>query len=71
MHDGDMKAQQDCIKNWTYKKMQKISKKLSRYAGIYFGEPVTIVYARSGAVIVHKDGSESILKAGGDNEQIT
>ena len=68
MHDGDMKAQQDCIKSWAYKKMQKISKKLSRYAGIYFGEPITIVCARNGAVIVHKDGSESVLKAGGKNE---
>lgn len=68
MIDRDMEEQKAYIKNWAYKKMQKLEKKLSRYAGIYFGEPITIVYARSGAVIVHKDGSESVLKAGGKNE---
>lgn len=68
MHDTDMEEQKAYIRKWAYKKMQKLEKKLSRYAGIYFGEPITIVYARSGAVIVHKDGSESVLKAGGKNE---
>ena len=68
MHSTDIEAQKACVRNWAYKKMRKLEKKLKRYAGIYFGEPMTIVYARSGAIIVHKDGSESIVKAGGDNE---
>ena len=67
----EVEAQKACIKNWAYKKIKKLEKKLKRYAGIYFGEPIMIVYARTGAVIVHKDGSESIVKAGGDNEKIT
>lgn len=68
MHNEDMKAQQDCIKKWAYKKMQKLEKKLKWFAGIYFGEPMIIIYARNGAVVVHKDGSESVLKAGEKDE---
>ena len=68
MHSTDMEAQKACVRNWAYKKMRKLENKLKRYAGIYFGEPMLIVYARSGAIIVHKDGSESIVKAGGDDE---
>ena len=68
MHSADIEAQEKSIRQWAYKKMKKREKKLCKYAKIYFVEPVTIVYARSGAVIVHKDGSESVVKAGGDNE---
>lgn len=37
---------QEYLKEWAYKKMQKLEKKLQRYAKMYFGWPVEIRYAR-------------------------
>lgn len=38
---------QEYLKGWAYKKMQKLEKKLQRYAKMYFGWSVEIRYARS------------------------
>ena len=63
MDEAEMKAQQEAIKQWAFRKMQKMEKKLLRFARIYFGEPMAIVYCRSGVKIVHRDGSESTIVA--------
>lgn len=44
------------------KKKDKLEKKLQKYAAIYFGEPVAIVYAKNGAKIVTNDGEVSEIK---------
>ena len=46
MNDAEVMAQQDAIKKWAFKKMQKLAKKLNKFAEIYFGEPVAIIYCR-------------------------
>lgn len=63
MSESEKNAQQETIKQWALKKMKKQEKKLKRYAKIYFGEPMGIVYCRSGVKIVHNDGSESEIRA--------
>lgn len=44
------------------KKMDKLEKQLEKWARVYFGEPVVVIYARDGAVIVAKDGTESEIR---------
>lgn len=62
MRDDDFKDQQAYIKNWAFRKMQKIEKKLQKYAKIYFGKPMGIMYVSDGAKIVHADGSASEIR---------
>lgn len=62
MRDDDLKAQQTYIKKWAYKKMEKLEKKLQKYARIYFGKPMGIMYVANGVKIVHQDGSESEIR---------
>ena len=50
------------IREFAYKKMQKLEKKLKYYARLYFEEPVAIVYAKNGAKIVTKDGTEGEVR---------
>lgn len=59
MRDSDLEDQQEFIKKWAFKKMQKLEKKLQKYARIYFGKPMGIMYIANGAKIVHADGTES------------
>ena len=59
MDDSEVKEFEKFMKKWALKKMRKLEKKLHKYAAIYFGEPVAILYAKKGSMIVHKDGSES------------
>ena len=54
---------QDFTRKWALKKMRKLEKKLRKYAKIYFGEPIAIIYARNGVKVVHKDGTEGTVKA--------
>ncbi len=63
MHETELNAQQEFIKKWALKKMRKLEKKLKRYARIYFGKPMAIVYCQTGAIVVHRDGSESTISA--------
>lgn len=50
------------IKAWALKKMRRQEKKLKRFARIYFGEPVAIIYAKNGAKVVSKDGTEGEVR---------
>jgi len=50
------------IKAWALKKMRRQEKKLKRFASIYFGEPVAIIYAKNGARVVSKDGTEGEVR---------
>lgn len=59
MRDSDLEDQQEFIKKWAFKKMQKLEKKLQKYARIYFGKHMGIMYIANGAKIVHADGTES------------
>lgn len=59
--DGFRKA----MKEVADKKMRKLSKKLEHWAGIYFGEPVAIIYARKGAVVETEDGERCIIEPSG------
>lgn len=61
MDDAAWKEYRDFVRAWALKKMKKQEKKLKHYAQLYFGEPVAIVYARKGAVIVHRNGEESMI----------
>jgi len=45
-------------------RMQRLEKRIKKLASIYFGEPVTVIYAKTGATVVHKDGTESKVQAG-------
>ena len=60
--DIEEKEFKDFIRQWALKKMKRHEKKLKRYARIYFGEPMAIIYARNGAKIVHNDGSEGEIR---------
>lgn len=60
--EKEMKAQEIFIKQWAYKKMQKLEKKLRRKAKIYFSKPVAIVYVQEGVKVIHQDGSESKIR---------
>lgn len=60
--DKEFQEFQEYVKDWAFKKMQKLEKKLQRYARMYFGDPVAILYARNGVKIVHGDGTESIVR---------
>lgn len=62
MRDDDLKDQQAFIKKWAYKKMQKLEKKMKKYARIYFGKPMAIMYVANGTKVVHQDGSESEIR---------
>jgi len=44
-------------------KMQRLEKKIKKLAAVYFGEPMAVIYARTGATVVHKDGTESRVQA--------
>ena len=50
------------IRSWALKQMHRREKKLKRFASIYFGEPVAIIYAKNGARVVSKDGTEGEVK---------
>lgn len=50
------------IRSWALKQMRRREKKLKRFASIYFGEPVAIIYAKNGARVVSKDGTEGEVK---------
>lgn len=63
MNEKELDAQQEFIRKWALKKMKKQEKKLKRYARIYFGKPMAIVYCQIGAIVVHRDGSESTISA--------
>lgn len=63
MRNTEAQEFQDFIRNWALKKMRKQEKKLRYYAGIYFGEPMAIVYARNGTKIIHNNGEESVIQA--------
>lgn len=62
MNDAEYKEFQKFIRQWAYKKMQKREKRLKYFARIYFGEPVAIIYAKNGAKVVCKDGTEGTIK---------
>jgi hypothetical protein len=47
------------IRQWALKKMRKQEKKLLYYAEVYFGEPVTIVYAKDERT--SRAGTENII----------
>lgn len=65
MRDDDLKDQQAYIKKWAFKKMEKLEKKLLKYARIYFEKPMGVMYVSDGAKIVHADGSESEIRVSG------
>lgn len=52
----------DFIRSWALKQMRRREKKLKRFASIYFGEPVAIIYAKNGAKVVSKDGTEGEVR---------
>lgn len=52
----------DFIRSWALKQMRRREKKLKRFASIYFGEPVAIIYAKNGARVVSKDGTEGEVR---------
>jgi len=60
-----MEAQefQGFIRQWVLKKMRKQEKKLRKYAKLYFGEPVTIIYAKDGTKVTRSDGVKGVTKA--------
>lgn len=62
---SDMEAQefQGFIRQWVLKKMRKQEKKLRKYAKLYFGEPVTIIYAKDGTKVTRSDGVKGVTKA--------
>ena len=62
MRDEDLKEQQAYIKKWAYKKMEKLEKKLLKYARIYFEKPMGVMYVSNGVKVVHQDGSESEIR---------
>lgn len=53
----------DFIRAWALKRMRRQEKKLKYFARLYFGEPMAIVYARSGAKIIHRDNTEEEVRA--------
>lgn len=53
------------IRKKAKKKMDKMEKKLAAVAKQYFGEDVAIIYARKGAVVVDKHGTEFTVDPGG------
>ena len=61
--DMEFKEFQYFIKQWAAKKMRKQEKKLRKYAKIFFGEPVTIIYAKDGTKVTRSDGVEGVTKA--------
>lgn len=61
--EDEAKDFKDFIKRWAFKKMRKYEKRLQYYAGLFFGEPVTIVYAREVSVeVTHKIDSEGEIQ---------
>ena len=47
--DMELQEFQGFMRQWALKKMRKLEKKLRKYAKIYFGEPVTIIYSEISA----------------------
>lgn len=62
---SDMEVQefQGFMRQWALKKMRKLEKRLRKYAKIYFGEPVTIIYAKDGTKVTRSDGVKGVTKA--------
>lgn len=58
----EMEEFNNFIKTWALKKMHRQEKRLERFARIYFGEPVAIIYAKNGAKVVSKDGTEGEVR---------
>lgn len=42
--EEELNSFQQFVRNWAYKKMRKLEKKLLYFAKLYFGEPGTITY---------------------------
>lgn len=60
--NSEEKEFNEFIRSWALKQMRRREKKLKRFASIYFGEPVAIIYAKNGARVVSKDGTEGEVK---------
>ena len=64
--EDEAKDFKDFIKKWAFKKMRKQEKRLQYYARIFFGEPVTIVYAREVSVevtnVIHEEDLEGEIQ---------
>ena len=52
--DMELQEFQGFIKQWAAKKMRKLERKLCKYAKLYFGEPVTIIYAEEVVIKVRE-----------------
>ena len=61
--DLELQEFQDFMRQWALKKMRKHEKKLRKYAKVYFGEPVTIIYAKDGTKVTRSDGVKGVTKA--------